>query len=76
MVKWLCLALKYANVHGLHGGVILIFIGPWVYEILQQCRGGGGFLLGFSIYVHYILITAVALKGRVVNIYPLAIAIY
>ena len=31
---------------GLHGGVIICFMDPWVYEILRQMfRGGGGDLL-------------------------------
>ena len=46
------LALKYVELHGLHGGVIIYFICPKVYEILLQMFRGTFFLGYVSIMRH------------------------
>ena len=44
--------LKCAE-HGLHGGVIICFVYPWVYEILRQMfKGGGGAYFLCCVYMY------------------------
>ena len=52
-----CLALKCAEFHVFHGGLIIYFIVPWIYKILLQMFMGALFLGCVYIKVNKSLIT-------------------